>query len=170
MALKVVTTIGLRVGERKPYGFDLTKFCTNHWSEGEIYDADEVVRPREIADGGKGPTGLEYKVTQAGQCTDIEPVWPTTNAATVTCGTVIFTAQPISNASLTKTIGASTWSCSLASIVLDDDAVESSDGEQKTAVFIEATEAFTTPVEVVNHVTFGDGHEEDFAIKVSKAK
>lgn len=169
MALKVVTTIGLRVGERKPYGFDLTKFCANYFRPGEVHALTEVVRPREVEDGGKGPTGLQYRVTTAGQCVDREPVWPTTAAETVVCGTVTFTAEAISNTSLKKTISASTWT-GPATITIDDEATETSDGEQKTAAFIEATEAFTEPVEVVNHVTFSDGHEEDFAIKVSKAK
>jgi hypothetical protein len=168
MALKVVTTVGLRVGERKPYGFDLTKFCTNYWSPGEVYGVAEVVRPRDVDDGGRGPTGLEYIVTVAGQCSDREPTWPTTAGATVVCGTVTFQAQAISNVSLKKTIVSSTWSAP-ASVTADDDAVQVADGEQKTAIFIEATEAFDEAVEVVNHVTFSDGHEEDFAIKISKA-
>jgi hypothetical protein len=168
MALKVVTTVGLRVGERKPYGFDVTKFCTNYWSPGEVYAVTEVVRPRDVEDGGKGPTGLQYRVTVAGQCVDREPTWPTTAGETVVCGTVTFIAEAISNTSLKKTISSSTWS-GPATITIDDDTTQSSDGEQKTAVFIEATEEFSEAVEVVNHVTFSDGHEEDFAIKVSKA-
>jgi hypothetical protein len=168
MALKVVATIGLRVGERKPYGVDLTKFCAHSFSPGEIDDLAEIVRPLEEDAGGKGPTGLQYRVTTAGQCANREPTWPTAAAQTVTCGTVVFTAEAISNASLKKTITASAWT-GPATILIEDEATETSDGEQKTAAFIEATEAFSTPIEIVNHVTFSDGHEEYFAIKVSKA-
>lgn len=165
MSAKVVDTITMRVGEVKPYGFDLTKFCANYFSPGEIYGLGEVVRPREIVDGGRGPTGLEYVLTQAGQCRDIEPVWPTTVGATVTSGTCVFTAQAISNASLIKTITNSTWS-SVDEVTTDDDATTTTNGEQKTQTFFTAVEVTQSPIEIVNTITFSDGQAEKLAFKV----
>lgn len=167
MTLKVVGTVGLRLNEREPYGFDLTKFCAKYFESGQIYDLGEVVRPIEVEDGGRGPTGKEYVVTQAGQVLYREPSWPTVDAGTVTSGGVIFMAQPISNASLKKTIIGSVWASAIG-VTVDDDAVLSSGGEQATAAFVKADATATAPSEVVNTVTFSDGQVEKFAIKIKK--
>lgn len=167
MALKAVGTVGLRLNERKPFGFDLTKFCAKYFEPGQIYDLSEVVRPIEVEDGGRGPTGKEYVVTQAGQSLFREPTWPTADSSAVVSGGVIFTAQPISNASLRKTIAASVWA-GPTGITIEDDSVLSAGGEQATAAFIQADDTLTAPSEVVNTVTFSDGQAEKFAIKISK--
>lgn len=165
MGCTVVESICLLIGENKPYGLDLTKFCTNYFAEGEYYALTERVRPREIEDGGKGPNGFEYEVTTAGQTGSREPIWPTTIAATVTSGSVTFTCRAISNSSLTKTISSSTWSVPTG-ITADDDSTVTSNGEQKTAVFLEATAAVTKEG-ITNTVTFSDGHVEEFVLRVS---
>jgi hypothetical protein len=162
---KPVATISLRVGDRKPYGCDLTGFCTNYYRPGEIYGLGEAVRPREIVNGGRGPTGLEYVVTVAGQC-GLEPQWPTAVGQTVTSGSVTFTAQAISNASLAKTITGSVWEDpDGGEVTTDDDTTVTSNGEQKTQAFLLAV-SVTTGVEVVNRVTFSDGHIDLLAFKV----
>jgi hypothetical protein len=163
---KVVATVQMRIGEEKPFGFNLTELCTNYYRPGEIYGLGEVVRPRELKDGGKGPTGLEYTVTVPGQGTGIEPTWPTTAGQTVTTGTLTLQAQAISNSSLTKTISNSVWSdAEDGSVTVDDESSVTSNGEQKTQAFLTAV-ALAAGSEVVNTITFTDGHIELLALKV----
>lgn len=164
MSCTVVATICLRIGERRPYGADLTKFCSKFYANEEVYELTEVVRPVPIEQGGGGATGFEYRVTTAGQSGASEPVWPTTNGETVTSGSVVFTTQPISNDSLSKTIDTSTWS-SPTGVDIEGASTVTIDGEQKTAAYLKAVSAVRS-AEVVNHVTFSDGHEEDFVFKV----
>lgn len=164
MGCTVVASICLRVGEREPYGVNLTKFCAVHFAAEEVYGLNEVVRPIPIDQGGAGATGFEYKVTTAGQAGSSEPVWPTIVGGTVVSGSAVFTAQAISNDSLAKEIDTSTWS-GPTGVTVEAASTVVLGGEQKTGAYFKATAAVRKG-EIVNHVVFDDGHEEDFVFNV----
>lgn len=165
MACKVVATVCMRLGERVPYGLNLTKFCSNFFAFEEVYTLAEVVRPRSIEAGGRGATGFEYIVTTAGQSGVIEPRWPVVDGETVTSGSVEFTAQAISNDSLAKRIDTSTWD-SPDEITVDGATTVTSSGEQKTGSYFTANALLRSGI-VTNTVTFTDGEEEKYQFKVS---
>lgn len=164
MSCTLVAEICLVVGERKPYGADLTEFCQNSWLPGEVYELTEVLRPVPKSKGGGGANGYEYVTIQKGQTSEDEPIWPTTIDEEVTSGSAKFKCQAISNDSLQKTIDLSEWSAGIG-ITVEDPVEVIIDGEQKVASFFKAT-AKTKLVYVVNTVTFSDDHTEHFLYKV----
>lgn len=169
MVCKVIGTVCFKLGESKPIGFDLTKYCINYWKGGERQSIGEVVRPREVANGGKGPNGYEYRVTTAGQTAEKEPSWPTTVGSTVVNGSVTFTCQAISNDSLWCTIQSSVWEPPTG-VSASGESIQNTNGEQKTAAFLDAT-ALVSSDQVVNEVTFVDALSNEFvdsfALKIS---
>jgi hypothetical protein len=164
MGCTVVGSICLRVGERQPYGVNLTKFCSVHFEAEEVVALNETVRPVPIELGGGGATGFEYKVTRGGQTGAFEPNWPIELGETVESGSVEFTTQAVSTQSLAKSIDTSTW-ITPTGIDAEDSTTLELGGEVKTAVFLSAT-AVVKSGQVINRVTFDDGHVEDFVFKV----
>lgn len=164
MSCAILFTECKRAGERLPLGFDLTKFCANYWEAGGIVEVGDVVRPTEKK--GK-KTGFEYRITQAGQFSDREPVWARTDAAIVVNGSVTMISQPISNDSLVKTITAVTWESVPAGLELNASAeIQNTDGKQKIATFMD-DDPPDGKYKVIAHVEFDDTHDEDFIGEVT---
>ena len=164
MACKPLGSICLRVGEVKPYAIDLTTLCALRWVPGEIRGLGEFIRPRLISEGGDGANGYEYELTTAGQSGENEPSWPTTPGETVTDGSAIWTCRAISNSSLGMTIANSDWD-GPEIVSFSAETSISTNGEQKTAAKI--TGVSVGQGLVVNEVTFSDGRNELFTLKVT---
>lgn len=161
MACKVVGKDCKLTGEKLPIQIDLTDFCESRWNNRRgagIYRLNDVVRPTP-----PNRTGYEYKAVQAGQVGTVEPDWPTTLGEQVNDGSVIWECQAISNDSLMKTITVAVWDGDGFTIV--GNTIIATDGEQRVKCFItDDQQPGSYLVEV--HVTFSDGHEEDFGVKV----
>jgi hypothetical protein len=71
---------------------------------GRAVAADTVIRPARLA-----ATGRQYRATTGGVTGAAEPRWPSANAATVRDGSVVWTAEEISGASLARTISTQAW-------------------------------------------------------------
>lgn len=132
-------------------------FLVRVWSPGTVFAADVVVRPTY-------PTGFEYVAT-AGQTGQTEPRWPTTVAGTVTDGSVTWTAQEISNDSLTTTIDSSAWSADTG-INVDNDSLETGNGKQMTSAHISGG-AIGEIYDVANVITLADGTVEESVLRVT---
>lgn len=104
-------------GDTVPYEFDFSRLLETRWRPGYQYDATAYVRPIT-------PNGFEYECTTGGQSAHDEPEWPTTVAATVTDGSVTWTARAFAkNASdtiQTQQINAPA-ALTVANILVDDD-------------------------------------------------
>lgn len=152
-------------GEKLPIQIDLTKFCENNWDSrcgAGIYSLGEVVRPTE---GNR--TGYEYIVTQAGQTLIEEPSWPTVIGDTVMDGSVEWTCQAISNASLQKTIVSVIWDGD--GFTVTDAFIVNTDGEQRVGCFISGDQSPGKYL-VVADVVFSDGHDEKFGVEIKMSR
>lgn len=129
------------------YEADWAVECAYLWEAGRGWALNEVVRTTDA-------TGYEGRVTTAGQSGAREPKFRGVEADIITDGSVGWTLQRTSAASLRKTISDSIWSAP-AAVVVTNDVVLSGNGNQKTRALI----ACQTPgtYEIVNTVTFSDG-------------
>lgn len=113
MTLRVVYADSKHAAESRVRGFDVTMFCTNFWMPGLIVPAGYCGRPapavlaEALGYGPRfGPDGYEYKANVIGggaygQAGKREPAW---GADAVTDGSLVWVRQPISAASLFRTI------------------------------------------------------------------
>jgi hypothetical protein len=92
---------------RLDYGFYWTREFTRRWEADRPYDIGIVVRPSSVA----VVTGFEY-ISSGGQSGAEEPNWPRTLAGTIVDGSITWTAQALSTASLLETVATDTWSAS----------------------------------------------------------
>lgn len=96
-----------RSGETVAIKVDWHDFLANQRQPGAIVASGAIVRPTR-----KRATGLQYRCTTAGT-TSGQPTdrlrWPRTSAATLTDGTVVWTAEAMTDASLRTTISANDW-------------------------------------------------------------
>lgn len=89
------------VGEALPFSIDWTTEFANLWKPNSAYAALSAVRPNEA-------TGFEY-VSSGGQSGSVEPTWPTEGGETITDGSITWTSQALSNASLRERITDVDW-------------------------------------------------------------
>ncbi len=96
-----------------PVEVDWHDYLVRQRRPGTAYNAGDRVRPLR-----KDATGLQYNCTTAG-VTSGKPLvrWPTVAGGTVTDGTVVWTAEAVTSASLRTTIASEDWSAS-AGVVL----------------------------------------------------
>lgn len=166
MACRITKKVCKTDGEAKLWGFNYSDFddstgawawLVRTWKAGTSFVADLVVRP-------SASTGLQYR-SDGGLSGAFEPRWPTTVGATVTDGSITWTAEAKSNDSLFATITNSVWAASDSDIVLSDETIVDTDGDQKTGVNVAGGVAGNT-YEVLNRVTFSDGSIEDSLLQV----
>lgn len=161
MACRIVGRDCKLAGESLPVQIDLTDFCERRWDAVRgtgIYRLGDYVRPNPFS-----RNGYEYECTQAGQVGVSEPAWPTTIAATVDDGSVVWTCRAISNNSLFKTVVSAVWSGD--GFTITDEIVVNSAGEQRVSCYINGTQpAGKYRVEAL--VTFSGPHVESFGIEV----
>ena len=90
-------------GAKEKHGVDFTAKLTRFWFANRDFTTNIAVRPLVS-------TGYQYRATTGGHSGAKEPLWPKTLAATVTDGSVIWTAEAISTTSLTTTVASiPTW-------------------------------------------------------------
>jgi hypothetical protein len=155
----IVGTVCLNAGEKEPRELNLSDVCARTWQPGRVYAAAIRVRP------ASRPSGFEYEAT-AGQSGFREPKWPAVLAATITDGSVTWTARAISNASLSRTITSAAWSAP-AGITLSAESVVNTDGAQRITAYIQGDTAGTYAVTAT--VTFSDGSVEAYVLNVTVA-
>ena len=105
-----------------PIEVDWHDYLANTRQPGMAYSADARVRPLR-ADA----TGLQYRCTTAG-VTSGQPSarlrWPTTAGGTVTDGSVVWTAEALTSASLRTTISSSSWPAVNGLTIADQGSVD----------------------------------------------
>lgn len=152
MTCRTIETHCQHEDARLPIAFNWSQSCAYIRAAAEVYALGEVVRP-EVANG------FEYICTTEGQThQEIEPAWKLAIGKTVKDGSVVWTCQAISIASLKKTIVTSAWSAETA-LVVDEPSVVDADGEEKTQAFVSGGVAGETYL-VSNTVVFSDGSED----------
>lgn len=164
MACKIVGQLCKLPGEKLPIQVDLTDFCEHRWDSNRaagIYAAGAFVRPTPV-----NRTGFEYECTTGGQVGVEEPRWPVVVAETVTDGSVVWEAAPISNSSLLKTIATAAWDGD--GFEVDTEVVTNTDGEQWVSCFIFDSSVVLSPGKYLVKVgiVFSDGHVETFGVQV----
>lgn len=92
--------------------FDFTLELEELWRPGTEYTTGSFVRPRK-------PNGYEYEATTGGQSSHREPYWPTTVAATVSDGSITWTARAYGN-NATDTISTRTVTTDTGLTVAND--------------------------------------------------
>ena len=93
------------VEARFPYGFEWRRELSRRWVKDHSFGTGIVVVPEGDA------TGWEY-ISSGGRSAELEPVWPTVEGAEVIDGSIIWTTQPYSLASLVDGIASDTWTTS----------------------------------------------------------
>lgn len=96
-----------RAGETVAIKLDWHDFLANQRQPGTAVASGAIVRPAR-----RRATGLQYRCTTAG-VTSGQPTdrlrWPTTAAATLTDGSVVWTAEAMTSASLRTSVSADDW-------------------------------------------------------------
>jgi len=165
MACRIVSKVCKTAGESKLWGFDYARdpetgalaFLARGWRPGQVYAQDAVVLPNLKW------AGLEFKGS-GGQSGTKEPQWPTVDGATVVDGSITWTAQELSNDSLTAYIEYSDWEADPALTITDEQLI-SSGGVQRTTVIVSGGAA-GKKYEVRNIVTLSNGAVEESALLV----
>lgn len=88
--------------ETLDYAANFTPHCTRYREPDTDYAVGTRVRPFR-------PNGFQYSASVAGRTAGREPVWPTTVGGTVVDGSVTWTCEAVSAASLKRTVSAVTW-------------------------------------------------------------
>lgn len=135
--------------EKLDYGVSFEASLARFWEKGKTYTSSTRVRPNR-------PNGFEYECTTGGQTSHREPSWPTTAAATVTDGTVVWTCRALSTSSLSTTVsGTPSWTAEAGITVTGENIsgtlagayIESGkDGEDYTVIVTAACADGTTRV------------------------
>lgn len=97
----------MRPGDNLDFAIEWSHWLSLRWSPGLAFAAGSVIRPRSS-------TGFEYLtagggMTAAAAIPSVEPKWPTALGGAVQDGSVIWTCQAISTASLVSSIVSSSW-------------------------------------------------------------
>lgn len=160
MTCRIVETACRNSDEKRPYGFELTRFCTRYHEQDKVFIDDVRVRPVKA-------TGFEYEAVNTGLTGKKKFVFPIVLDETVLDGSVSWAAKAISNASLERTIDSSDWIVPAGSnIVVSDEAFINTNGMQVTSCQMTGGTLASeeAPHRVINRVTFSDGTVEDFGI------
>jgi hypothetical protein len=88
--------------ESLDYAIEFALHCARLREPNTDYALNTRVQPHR-------PTGFQYVASGAGRSGTDQPRWPTTLGATVTDGSVTWTAEAISTASLARTLSNATW-------------------------------------------------------------
>lgn len=88
--------------ESLDYAVEFDQHCARLREPNTDYALNTRVRPHR-------PTGFQYVASAAGRSGTDEPRWPTTAGGTVVDGSVTWTAEAISTASLARTLSSATW-------------------------------------------------------------
>lgn len=158
MACNEIPTRCQKSAAKLDYTFDWTVNCANRWAAGQIHGLTERIRPT-IANG------FEYECTMAGQSSARrEPDWKSAAGVglTINDGSIVWTCRAISNASLAKTVTASTWP-TVAGLIISAEQMVNTAGEMLTSAFVEFSDAAPitgTLYRLKNVVTFSDSSED----------
>jgi hypothetical protein len=168
MSCRIVAKSCKTAAETKRLGLDYAAFdestrawgmLVKKWAPGAIYADGATVRPKK-------PTGYQYEAG-GGSSGQAEPKWPEAIGATVSDGTVTWTAEAVGNDSLRATIISSAWSAP-EGIGLDSASLVNTGGEQ--AAYVDVSGGVEGEVyEVVNVVTLSDGTIEESIIELQVA-
>jgi len=164
MACRIALDLCKRATEAPIRGFDLTDFCARFWKPAWIVPAGTVVRPLPVHLGGKGASGYQYRTTLGGQTGESEPSFKS-GAASYLDGSVGWVREAITDESLERTIedaGDVDWTAESPMTVTSPLLEQQGGGVQIAAKHLGGTPGETH--EVVAHVLFSDGTEEEFAI------
>jgi hypothetical protein len=113
--------------ERQDYAFDLTHEFAKHWEKDHPYVSAARLRP-DLNDA----TGLEYS-SSGGQSGAELPIWPATG--TVDDGSIVWTPQAFSFASLKHRIASVAWD-TIAGITLSDQVETDLPGLQEARITV----------------------------------
>ena len=156
MTCTVVRSECLRIGDTVPVVLDFSQVAANTWRRAALYDANARVRPSK-------DSGFEFEASAAGQSGAREPRWPNTLGATVTDGSITWTAKAVSTASLVKTLASVTWTVP-SSFTVSGESVDAV--KQLATAYLQPSVA--GEFEVIAWATFSDApsHVEGFAIAI----
>jgi hypothetical protein len=136
-----------RAGERLDWGFNWTHELSRRWEPYLPYAAAVAIRPSQP----DAQTGLQYS-SSGGQSGSQEPAWPDEVGDTVLDGTITWTAEALSTASLNDQISASVWDAEALEITVDDEDQSVTAGLQETSAYVAGGTARRT-YDIVNTVT-----------------
>jgi hypothetical protein len=88
--------------ESLDYAVEFDRHCVRLREPNTDYSINTRVRPARA-------TGLQYTATVAGRSGTDEPRWPTTVGGTVQDGSITWTAEAVSVASLLRSLNTATW-------------------------------------------------------------
>jgi len=165
MACRIVSKVCKTAAETKLWGFDYVRdpetgalaFLARGWRPGQVYPADTVVLPNLKF------SGLQFKGT-GGQSGVREPVWPTVDGATVVDGSITWTAESLSDDSLTSYIDYSDWDADTGITVQEYELVNTG-GVQRTSALVSGGVP-GKKYEVRNTITLANGAVEQSALMV----
>jgi hypothetical protein len=166
MTCRVLQEVCKTAAEVKRWGFDYVRnpatgtlgFLANGWRPGQYFPALSAALPTKVF------TGLQYS-SSGGWAGTIEPRWPATVGATITDGSITWTAEAVSNDSVKATIVDSEWDAP-ADITITDEQIENTAGRQVVSALIAGGTA-GRKYEVKNTVTLSDGAVEVSILEVS---
>ncbi len=92
----------IAIGVDAPYGVDWTRWLARYRPVGSSATAGLVVRPNVA-------NGFQYVCTQAGQSSNLTPLWPTLSGQTVIDGSVIWMCEDVDDSSLLSAVESVTW-------------------------------------------------------------
>lgn len=84
------------------YAVDFSAECVRYRLPDTTYALNTCVRPAKA-------TGMQYRATTAGRSGTEEPRWPVTVGQTVQDGSVVWTAEAATTASLVRQVQSATW-------------------------------------------------------------
>jgi len=140
-----------RAGARLDYGFNWTRELARKWEPDLPFAAGTKIRPAT----DEGQTGLQY-ASSGGQSGPTEPPWPSVIAETVLDGTIIWTAEALTTASLTEQIADSEWESPDPDVTLDGDDTSATAGLQATIAFVSGG-IVRRSYDIVNRMTTSAG-------------
>lgn len=166
MTCRIVQKVCKTYDEVKRWGFDYVRdpetgklgFLARGWRPGQIYATDVCVLPTRAF------SGLQFS-SSGGQSGRREPVWPTTVGATVTDGSITWTAEEITNDCLLATIVTSDWLADPEFTVSDEQLINVDGVQSVTALISGGTVGGKG--EVRNVVTLSNGAIEESVLQVS---
>lgn len=165
MSCRIIQKVCKTSDEVKRWGFDYVRdpetgklgFLAHGWCPGQIYAADVCVLPT------RAYSGLQFS-SSGGQSGRREPLWPTTAGATVTDGSITWTAETITNDSLLATVVLSDWIADPEFTVTDEQLVNTDGVQQVTALISGGVSG--RKGEVRNIVTLSNGAIEESVLLV----